>query len=325
MSVIHNLQDKLDAKRIVIMDGGTGTEISRRGITIDPKGSWSANANITSPEVILDIHRDYILAGAEIIITNSFSTSRATLANEGLSEQTEEINEQSVRLAMDARKDCGAEETVVIAGSMSAFEPKGHPEIIPSYEAALEDYREQVKILAMGGVDFIVLEMFSRTLDLKAAIEAATETGLPIWVGLSCESHDGQLYLGISGRHAGETIADAVIASSSPNVKAICIMHSPPQVTADALRELKACTSLPMGAYAHGGSVGHEMGLAKTRSQEGQMEDYRLPLEGTDPEQYLDYAYEWVACGATIIGGCCGTTPEHIRALTNSNLRDASY
>ena len=173
--------------------------------------------------------------------------------------------------------------------------------------------------------EFVTVHASGGACMLEAAIEAATETGLPIWVGLSCESHDGQLYLGIYGRHAGETIADAVIASSSPNVKAICIMHSPPQVTADALRELKACTSLPMGAYAHGGSVGHEMGLAKTRSQEGQMEDYRLPLEGTDPEQYLDYAYEWVACGATIIGGCCGPTPEHIRALTNSNLRDASY
>mgnify|MGYP003305907193 CR=1 FL=1 len=159
MDVARSLQDKLDQKKIVIMDGGTGTEVARRGVTIYPQLSWSANANIEYPELVQDIHRDYILAGAEIIITNSFSTSRATLANEGLSEQTEEINEQSVRLAMDARKDCGAEETVVIAGSMSAFEPKGHPEIIPSYEAALEDYREQVKILAMGGVDFIVLEM----------------------------------------------------------------------------------------------------------------------------------------------------------------------
>ena len=319
MVLANSLQDKLDAKRIVIMDGGTGTEISRRGVALDSSRSWSARANIASPDMVRDIHRDYILAGAEIIITNSFSTSRATLANEGLSEQTEEINEQSVRLAMDARKDCGAEETVVIAGSMSAFEPKGHPEIIPSYEAALEDYREQVKILAMGGVDFIVLEMFSRTLDLKAAIVAATETGLPIWVGLSCESHDGQIYLGLMGRHGGETIADAVIASSSPNVKAFCIMHSPPNVTADAVRELQNCTSLPIGAYAHGGSIDDEMGQAtKTLPPEGQS------FDGTDPEKYLDYAQEWVASGATIIGGCCGTTPEHIRVLATSNLRDAN-
>lgn len=317
MDVVHSLQDKLDAKSIVIMDGGTGTEISRRGVTIDSSGSWSANVNITYPDLVLDIHRDYILAGAEIITTNTFSTSRATLAIDGLSEQTEEINKQSVRLAMNARKNCAAEETVVIAGSISAFEPKGHPEIIPSYDEALEDYREQVKILAKERVDLIVLEMFARTIDLKAAIEATSGTGLPIWVGLSCENHDNQIYLGLNGRHGGETIANAVIASSSPNVKAFCIMHSPPQVTADALRELNTYTSLPIGAYAHGGSIEDENGQAPKASREG-----RPRLSGTGPEEYLDYAREWVACGATIIGGCCGTTPEHIRALTTSNLRD---
>ena len=202
MSLARSLQDKLDAKRIVIIDGATGTEISRRGVTIHSDLSWSANANITYPNLVRDIHRDYILAGAEIIITNTFSTSRTTLATDGLADQTEEINKQSVRLAMDARTNCDAEETVLIAGSMAAFEPfKGYPKIIPSYEEALEDYREQVKILAEAGVDLIVLEMFFRTVDLSAAIAAATETGLPIWVGLSCESHDGQIYLGLMGRH----------------------------------------------------------------------------------------------------------------------------
>jgi len=318
MDLVASLHDKLDSKKIVIMDGGTGTEISRRGVALNGNLSWSANANITSPDLVRDIHRDYIHAGAEIIITNTFSTSRATLAKEGLSEQTEEINEQSVRLAMEARKMCAAEETVVIAGSISAFEPKGHPEIIPSYEDALEDYREQVRILAGAGVDLIVLEMFSRTVDLKAAISAATETGLHIWVGLSCESHDGQIYLGLEGRHGGETISDAVSASSSPNVKAFFIMHSPPQVTADALRELKDYTSLPIGAYAHGERIMDQRGQVPEVSPAGQRH------AGTDPQRYLDYAHEWVACGATIIGGCCGTAPEHIRVLTANNLRDTN-
>jgi S-methylmethionine-dependent homocysteine/selenocysteine methylase len=310
MALANSLQDKLDTKRIVIMDGGTGTEISRRGVDVDSSRSWSANANISCPDLVRDIHRDYILAGAEIIITNTFSTSRATLATDGLSERTESINKQSVRLAMDARESCDAEETVVIAGSMSAFEPKGHPEIIPPYEEALEDYREQASILAGTGVDLIILEMFSRTVDLKAAIEAATETCLPVWVGLSCESHDGQIYLGLMGRHGGETIADGVIASSSPNVKAFFIMHSPPQVTADALRELQAYTSLPIGAYAHGGSIEDQVGVYARGS--------------TDPQKYSEYARQWVACGATTIGGCCGTTPEHIRVLAASNLRDTN-
>ena len=322
MDLITSLHDKLDSKKIVIMDGGTGTEISRRGVTIYPKRAWSANANITFPDLVRDIHRDYIKAGAEIIITNTFSTSRATLANDGLSEQTDEINTQSVKLAIEARNLCGAKETVVIAGSISAFEPKGHPEIVPSYEDALRDYEEQVKILTREGVDLIVLEMFARTVDLKAAITAATETSLPIWVGLSCERHDGQIYLGLVGRHGGETIADAVRASSSSNVKAFCIMHSPPRVTADALRELQNSTSLPIGAYAHGGGVYDQPVNVRGVYDQGGQAPAGQPLDWTDPERYLEYAREWVECGATIIGGCCGTTPEHIRVLTASDLRD---
>ena len=312
MTLARFVQDKLDAGIMIIMDGGTGTEIERRGVHIDPDLAWSAAANISSPDLIRDIHQDYIFAGAEIIVTNTFSTSRAILTTVGLAGQTEEINRQSVMLARDARRNCGAEHRVAIAGSMSSFEPKDQPGIIPSYMAALEDYREQASILVEAGVDLIVLEMFVRTIDIAAAVEAATQTGLPIWVGLSCESYDGQLYMGLGGRHAKETIADAVRATSSINVAAFCIMHSPPQDTAHALQELRMHTSLAIGAYAHGGDIqaqtGHEPNISAT--------------DHVHPEKYLEYAYEWAACGAKIIGGCCGTTPEHIRVLSKSGLRD---
>lgn len=315
MSLIDSLQEKLDANEVIVIDGATGTEISRRGVEIDAKRSWSANANITFPDLVRDIHRDYILAGAEIITANTFSASRATLALDGLSDRTEEINTNSVRLAMEAREMCDAAQTVLVAGSMSTCVPKGQPKVAPSYAEALEDYREQASILSRAGVDLIILEMFVRTLDIRAAIEAANETNLPLWVGLSCESHDGQIYLGIMGRHAGETIADAVQASASQSVKAICIMHSPPHTTADALRELKVLTSLPIGAYAHGGTTDDQIGRAAPAPPGSRS------LTGVDPEKYMKYAQEWMECGATIIGGCCGTTPEHIKSLNTSDIR----
>ena len=111
------------------------------------------------------------------------------------------------------------------------------------------------------------------------------------------------------GRHGGETIGEAVAASSSPNVQAFFIMHSPPEVTAEALRELKNYTSLPLGAYAHGGGDRVQIGQAQKISG-GHW------ASGTDSQNYLDYAREWISCGATIIGGCCGITPEHISALS---------
>ncbi len=309
MNLARLFQDKLDSKEIVILDGGTGTEVARRGITIHGNRSWSANANIAFPDLVRDIHEDYIHAGAQIITTNTFSTKRSNLAVDGLSEKIEEINNQSVKLAMEARENCGTEKTVLIAGSVGAWVTS-----FPSYEEALEVYREQVHILAEAGVDIIVLEMFFKTVDLKAALEAATETGLPIWVGLSCEIHDGQIYLGLMRKHWDETIADAASICSSSNVKSISIMHSPPEVTADALRELRKLTPLPLGAYSHGGSIEDQRGVAPKAGSDGQS------LSGTDPENYVGYAREWVACGATIIGGCCGTTPDHIKALSNSDL-----
>ena len=289
-------------KEVTIIDGGTGTEISRRGVPIYPALSWSANANIAFPDLVRDIHADYIRAGAKIITTNTFSTSRATLAIDGLDTQTAEINQLSVKLAMEARELCSAQNTVLIAGSISAFEPKGHPEILPSYRDALDDYQEQVQLLIDAGVDLIFMEMFTRTLDLKAAIKALNPTEIPVWVGLSCEDFGGHLYLGLAGRHASETIEDAVHATLSPNVEAYCIMHSPPEITADALKELRNCTDLPLGAYSHGGDPSTN----------------QTDHAGTDPQKYLEYSRDWIASGATILGGCCGITPEHIRILSSN-------
>ena len=245
-----------------------------------------------------------------MITANTFSTSRATLATVGLSSQTDKINKQSVLLAKDARRNCQAENTVTIAGSMSSFSPKSRPDIIPSYTEALADYKEQSMLLAEAGVDMLLLEMFVRTVDIAAAVEAVTQTGLPVWVGLSCESYDRQLYLGLLGRHARETIADAVRAASSGNIAAFCIMHSSPQDTSYALQELRKHTVLPIGAYAHGGDTGSQNGEGPNTKS----------ADHLHPEKYLEYAYEWAGLGAKIIGGCCGTTPEHIRVLHESEI-----
>lgn len=273
------------------MDGGTGTEISRRGIPLDSGRSWSASANVNSPDVIQEIHEDYIQAGAEIIIANTFSTRRSLLARTGLDHLTEEINFKAVNLALVAREKCAIDKSsVIVAGSMSTFEPMDQAKIIPSYEEALRNYKEQANLLVEAGVDIIILEMFIRTLDTMAAIEATNRLDIPIWVGFSCESFEDQIYLGIKGQHANETLKDGVRSASAENVNAYFVMHSPLEVTGPALRELRECTSLPIGAYAHADP-------------------------SISPSSYLEAARDWVEEGAQIVGGCCGTTPDHIRAL----------
>tara|TARA_B100000315_G_scaffold246086_1_gene272971 strand:+ start:98 stop:1039 length:942 start_codon:yes stop_codon:yes gene_type:complete len=305
MRPAESLQSRLNARDVIIMDGGTATELVRRGVPLCPT-TWSGRATLTHPEVIRQIHEDYIRAGAEVIITNSFSTSRSRLEAGGLAGQTTEINRLAVRVAQEARDNVPSAKPVVIAGSMSTLTPNLDPTVTPSYEAALTGYREQAQILAEAGVDLFMLEMLIRTLDARAAVEAASETGLPIWVGYTLQRDNGGLYLGIRGKHVHEGIKDAVDAVASKGVSALFIMHSYIEDTLPGLQILRQHTSLPIGAYAH------SMELSPGQPNTGTM-----VVRPSTTDEYFGHAHDWVNLGAQIIGGCCGVTPDHIRALSD--------
>ena len=195
---------------------------------------------------------------------------------------------------------------------MSTFFPMGNPKVIPEYEDSLASYREQAQILAESGVDFFALEMFVRTLDARAAGQAAGEIGLPIWVGYSIQSDGEDLYLGTDeGRHGNEAIKDAVEAvASAQGISAFFIMHSDVKDTESGLRILRKYTSLPIGAYAH--SIDTEAARPP-----GFLGNQGERIIDRSVDEYLGYAKDWVRAGATIIGGCCGVTPAHIEALNN--------
>ena len=302
MRAIDSLQSRLKAGEVIIMDGGTGSELHRRGLPVSDK-IWSGEALFSQPDAIREIHEEYIKAGAEIVITNTFSTGRHILEVAGLGDRTVEIIKLGVKLAREARDKAATGKPVIIAGSMSGYSPLLDPTVTPSYEAALTDYREQSKALAEGGVDLIVVEMLIRTLDARAAAEAAAETGLPVWIGYSVVEDEGKLYLGLRRKHINESIRYAVETVSSAGVSAFFIMHSSLEITAPGLKELRHCTDLPIGAYAH--TISHYLGPLPRD----------MAWRDLSPEGYLGYARGWVRDGGQIIGGCCGTTPEHIRAL----------
>ncbi len=302
MGAVDSLQSRLKSGEVVIMDGGTGSELHRRGLPVSEK-AWSGEAMYSHPDGIREIHEDYIRVGAEIVIANTFSASRSVLKEAGLGERTVEINKLGAKVAREARDRSEGNGSIIVAGSMSTYVPWLEPAVTPSYEDMLADYREQAQALAEAGVDLIVIEMLVRTLDARAAAKAAAETGLPVWIGYSVAEDGGNLYVGVRGRHANESIQSAVEAVSFAGVSAFFIMHSAVEHTGPGLRELRQYTDLPIGAYAH--SIGHRTGpLPKDMGWR------ELP-----PEEYLRYARDWVTEGAQIIGGCCGTTPEHIRVL----------
>ena len=297
MSNFEKLQGRLAAGETVLMDGGMGSEFERRGLATPTL--WSGGPMLTHPELVREIHQEYIEAGAEIIITNTFSTGRDVLEEVGLGHKVAEANRLGIEAAVQARRNTGTEDSVVIAASVSTMVPKAHAEVPVPYERALETYREQMAELAKGGPDVAVGEMLVRISDTLAVIDAAAELGLPVWVGLSLVRDGDGLYLGIQDRHGGETLQDALRAIKDKDVASVFIMHTPVDDTGPGLEVVRKSWSGTFGAYAH---------FPGRRGPTP--EAYAL-----DPQQYLEYAKEWNEQGARIVGGCCGTRPGHIRAL----------
>ena len=159
------------------MDGGMGSEFEIRGLASPT--TWSGGPMLTHPELVRDIHQEYIEAGAEIIITNTFATGRDMLEEGGLEYKVAEANKLGIEAAVEARRNAGTEDLVVIAASVSTMAPKEHAEVPVPYEKALVTYREQLGELAKGGPDVAVGEMLVRISDALAVIEAAAELGSP--------------------------------------------------------------------------------------------------------------------------------------------------
>ncbi len=296
MSNFEKLRRRLIAGETVLMDGGMGSEIEKRGLASPT--TWSGGPMLTHPEIVRDIHREYIGAGAEVIITNTFGTGRDMLEQGGLERKVAEANKLGIEAAVQARRDSGTEDSVVIAASVSTMDPKARAEIPVPYEKALETYREQLEELSKGEPDVAVGEMLIRISDTLAVIEAVEELDLPVWVGLSLVPDGDELYLGIQGRHGGETLQDAMDAIKDKDIAAVFIMHTPVDDTGPGLEIVRKNWSGTVGAYAH-----FPRHADPTK------------VSAMDPERYLAYAKGWRDQGARIIGGCCGTGPDHIRAL----------
>ena len=291
------LQKRLDNGDVIILDGGTGTELQRRGVPMHGV-AWSAAALLTHPDVVREVHEDYIRAGADVIITNTFSAARHTLEEAGMGDSVAQANTRAVSLAKEARDMAAEDRPVYVAGSVSTFFPGLQPELIPPAEQARASYREQAQLLAEAGVDLIILEMMRDVEQSSFAIEAAGSTGLPTWVGFSCKmSSDGRVLLFDS---LDETFAESLESLLAPGASLASVMHTDVDDTAPALRVLRERWDGPLGAYAHSGSF--------------VMPDWQF--DGTiSPADYLARAQEWVQMGVQVVGGCCGIGPEHIRAL----------
>jgi S-methylmethionine-dependent homocysteine/selenocysteine methylase len=283
----------------VITDGGTGTELQRRGVPM-AKMVWSGAAVLSHPDTVRAVHEDYIRAGAEVIITNTFGSTRQVLEPAGFGTQVETANRRGVELAIQAR-DSVADRPLGVAGSISTMASGIDQKVLLSPAEELESYREATGILADAGADLIALEMMEDTDHAARAMQAAVETGLPIWLGVSCKlSGTGKLVGYDFSDIRLEDILDALLPMGPTTVN---IMHTGIEAVPAAIRLVQERWGGPLGVYPESGY-------------------FTKPnwnfVDVISPEDLVREAADWVQSGVRLLGGCCGTGPEHVRALSDA-------
>ena len=288
--------DRMARDELVFLDGGTGTELERRGVPMDA-AAWSAAAVLSHPQIVRQVHEDYIRAGADIITTNTFSTARHQLTPAGLDDRFAEMNRQAVELALEARDRVGVEREVLVAGSISSV----HFDIkyLSPVEDAAANFLAQAEILVDAGVDLLILEMMWDLEYSPAAIEAALSTGLPVWVGFCCRLAEDSTVMLFSKKYEG-TLESALDRMLPLGGSVISIMHTDTTEVLPALELVRRRWHGPLGVYAHSGRF--------------EMPNWVFN-DVISPQEYLAEATEWVRRGVRLIGGCCGIGPDHIRLL----------
>ncbi len=293
--------------RPVLLDGGMGRELRRRGVDISDT-IWSANALIVAPETVRQVHADFIAAGADVITTNSYGVIRGDLAREGLEGRFAELNRLACKLAAQARDGAGAATgaKVLIAGSLPPLRGSYRPDLVGPRAEIGPLYAEQAALLAPH-VDLLICETMSSAAEALAAATAACATGKPVWVAWSLhENRSGTL-------RSGESVAEAHRVLGGLPVQAYLANCCAPESIDAAMPELVALGAGPVGGYANAfAPVPEDWTLNGGGSGDG-----KLGLrEDLGPEAYAGFAAAWLEAGARLIGGCCGIGPEHIARLT---------
>lgn len=283
--------ERLGSGKPLLLDAAMGTELQRRDAdTALPL--WSARTLLKDPELVWTIHGDEAAAGAEILTANTFRTRARTLAKADLASRSGELTALAVQLAHQAASVPGRE--IFVAGSLAPLEDCYRPDLVPDQTSVEREHGAQARFLAEAGVDLILAETHNTIREAAAALAAGKAAGVPVVLSLVTDG-EGKLL-------SGERLEDAVAALLPLSPDALGINCVPTARLAEDLERLAAAApGRPLAAYGNLGLPSDDRGWSFT--------------EELEPEKYAEQAARWIAAGARIVGGCCGTTPEHTRAL----------
>lgn len=290
----------IEERKSLLMGGAMGTELQRRGFeTTLPL--WSAGANLDAPDLVTQIHADYLAVGAQTIVTNTFRTTPRTYQKLGKPDLARASLKAAVDCAKVARGRFKNRDDIFILGSFAPLEDCYRPDLVPGEAELLREHHEQARWLAEEGVDCLLPETINALPEAIAMARAASETGLPYIISFVVNP-DGSLF-------DGTPLSAAVDATALAGRIGVSINCRPIDVLDAALPALCAATDGFKGIYANG--IGHPDN------------DQGWVFEDNDDsiEKYAAAAEGWQKAGIGMIGGCCGTTPGYIRALAEKSAK----
>lgn len=293
----------------VLLDGSMGQELRKRRNDGD-KAYWGTGVLIEAPHEVKEVHVDYINAGAKVITTNTYSLMRTRLdAWDGMSDRFPELMDRAGRVAVEARVETGAD--VLIAGALLPLNGSYLPDKVRPFDEIEPIYREHVELLAPH-VDLFLCETMSTAAEGCAAACAARASGKPVWVAWTLQDGGSNLL------RSGETISEAWAALDGLDVQAVLANCCWPESISAGMSELAGLGAPYAGGYANGFSSIPEGWTVGSKGVSVLGKRHEL-----DPDAYAGHAAQWIADGATIVGGCCEVGPEHI-ALLNTMLKEAA-
>jgi len=303
---MKNFLDRLKAG-ILIADGAMGSILQERGL---PAGAAPDEWNISHPEVIDDIHRAYIKAGAELIVTNTFGANRLKLKKSGLEEKTAEINTGAVSIARKAAQD-----KAYVAGDIGSTGEFMEPLGSLKREDLINTFAEQARFLAGAGVDLFIIETMTDIEELLCAVEGIGEVSkLPVIASMSFEPA-GQEYRTMMGIGPSDMFK-RITSTTCRVIGANCGLV--PEQMKDVIADLKKNKHEEIAAREETGTQDREIYfIAQPNAGHARLESGKTVFDQT-PDEFAREAVGLINAGANIIGGCCGTTPEHIKKLCES-------
>lgn len=299
-----------------VLDGAMGTELQRRGAKV-ALPLWSAQALLDDPDLVLQIHLEYVEAGAQVLTANTFRTQRRTLEKVGKDRAgARRLTARAVQLAREAAANPtpalpsrgegeanptsafssggeGERRRVRVAGSIAPLEDCYRPDLSPG--EADEEFRELADWLMEAGSDLLLIETMNNLAETRSAIRAAQGVEAEFWVSVNPSNENAALLL------SGEAVGEALNIAYNEGASAFLVNCAGIEVIERALAPLVERAKVPLGCYANNGVPDEETG-------------WRFDKE-VPPSAFAEHAERVAEMGASIVGGCCGTTPEHIRAI----------